>query len=122
MKLTVSYILMEHWETFEAGCDRVVLILTKPVSIPREPGHDPFLARMIQRKYPVSAEKIRNRAQIYNESVELAKQYQNEGNVLILSPDDTAGVTTLSRNRQALDRLYQKGYHDAAAILERLCP
>ena len=75
---------------------------------------------MIQHKYPKSAENMRNRAKRYNEAVELAKEYEKQGKVLIVSPDDTAGVTTLSRNAESLDRLYQKGYQDGAAILEWL--
>ena len=63
---------------------------------------------------------MRNRAKRYNEAVELAKEYEKQGKVLIVSPDDTAGVTTLSRNAESLDRLYQKGYQDGAAILEWL--
>ncbi|MGI5959225.1 MAG: patatin-like phospholipase family protein [Massiliimalia sp.] len=107
-------------KAFNEGCDLVVLILTKPISVPREPGRDPFLAKMIQRKYPKSAENMRNRAKRYNEAVELAKEYQKQGKVLIISPDDTAGVTTLSRNTESLDRLYRKGYQNGAAILEWL--
>ena len=107
-------------KAFLEGCQRVVLILTKPISVPREPGRDPVLAKMIQHKYPKSAENMRNRAKRYNEAVELAKEYEKQGKVLIVSPDDTAGVTTLSRNAESLDRLYQKGYQDGAAILEWL--
>lgn len=38
------------------------------------------------------------------------------GRVLIVSPDDTCGVDTLTKDKDALDRLYQKGYHDASSI------
>ena len=45
-----------------------------------------------------------------------AKEWEKEDKVLIVSPDDTEGVSTLSKEREALDRLYRKGYRDGARI------
>lgn len=103
-------------KAFSLGCDKVVLLLTKPKDIPREPGSDPKLARMIQRAYPKAAEALRLRAQRYNESVEKAKAWEREGRVLIVAPDDTCGVSTLTRKRRPLEELYAKGREDAAAL------
>lgn len=107
-------------KAFDEGCDRVVLILTKPVGIPRTAGKDPGLARMIRRKYPKSAEMLSGRAERYNSSVELAKQYEKEGKVCIISPENTEGVTTLSRDIESLERLYQRGMRDAEKIRQWL--
>lgn len=52
----------------------------------------------------------------YNEGIKLAQEYAKEGKVLIAAPDDTCGVDTLTRDKQALNRLYEKGYKDAADI------
>lgn len=105
-------------KAFSEGCDRVVLILTKPAAIPRTPGKDRVLADLIQRRYPVAARQLRERAARYNRSVELARDYERDGRVLILSPDDISGVDTLRRNRPALQRLYQKGLRDGEKILD----
>ena len=56
------------------------------------------------------------RAQHYNESVALAKEYAEQGKVLIVSPDDTCGVDTLKRDKESLKRLYEKGYKDGQKI------
>ncbi len=104
-------------KAFDEGCDRVVLILTRPVHIPREPGKDPFLAKRIRRKYPMSAENLLRRAERYNASVEWAKHLEQQGDVLIIAPDDIEGVSTLTREKAVLKRLYEKGYHDGNAIL-----
>lgn len=104
-------------KAFACGCDKVVLILTKPVDILRASGRDMKFADKIQRKYPRSAEKLRQRANQYNRGVALAKEYEAQGRVLIIAPDDTCGVDTLSKNREALKKFYDKGYKDAQAIL-----
>ncbi len=103
-------------KAFEEGCDRVVLLLTKPLDVLRKPGKDLLLARRIRKKYPRSAENLCARAEKYNALVESAKEYAQKNKVLIISPDNTEGVTTLSRNVANLNRLYQKGYKDGAQI------
>lgn len=103
-------------KAFDLGCDRVVLILSRPVSVSRKSGKDLTLAKLIRRRYPISAEKIARRAEVYNASVEVAKEYEQMGKVCIVAPEDTDGVSTLSRKKENLEKLYQRGYRDGAAI------
>ena len=103
-------------KAFACGCDRVVVLLTRPLNPPRGPGKDQFFADRIQHKYPFAARKLRTRVARYNEGVALSKKYQAEGRALILAPDDTCGVDTLTKDRAAMMRLYRKGYRDAEAI------
>ena len=103
-------------KAFADGCDKVVLILTKPVGIIRADGTDRKLARVIRRRYPKAAEQLALRAQHYNEGIQKAQQLAAEGKVLIIAPDDTCGVKTLTRDQEALKKLYTKGLHDAEAI------
>ena len=103
-------------KAFDDGCDRVVLILTKPVDMIRKSGKDLLLAKMIRRKFPLAAENMRLRADRYNEGVHLAQEYAKQGKVLILSPDNTEGVDTLKRDKTALHTLYEKGLRDGNCI------
>ncbi len=107
-------------KAFQLGCDRVVLILTKPENVPRDSKKDERLAAGIRRKYPRAAEKLCERARRYNEEVARAKEYAKQGRVLIVSPDDTCGVDTLKRDKADMDRLYQKGYSDGQKITDYL--
>lgn len=103
-------------KAFADGCDKVVLILTKPAGIIRADGTDRKLARVIRRRYPKAAEQLALCAQHYNEGIQKAQQLAAEGKVLIIAPDDTCGVKTLTRDQEALKKLYTKGLHDAEAI------
>ena len=58
------------------GCDKVVLILTLPIDTIRDNKQDTFLAKRIQKKYPLAAEKLMQRANLYNTSVQSAKEYE----------------------------------------------
>lgn len=107
-------------KAFDLGCDRVVLLLTKPEDTIRTPDKDERLAKLIHHRYPAAAESLCLRAQRYNEGVALAKQYAQEGKVLIVAPDDTCGVSTLTRDAEKLDRLYRKGVADGTKIADFL--
>ena len=107
-------------KAFCCGCDKVVVILTKPEEFVRNPKRDEKFARRIQKKYPVSAEKLRQRANQYNKELALLKKYREQGNVLIVSPIDTCGVDTLTRDQEALKIFYENGYQDAGKISEFL--
>ncbi len=105
-------------KAFAEGCDKVVVVLTKPRDTIREPDSDIKLARFIDRKYPKAAEALRLRAQHYNEGVTRAKELEAEGRVLIVAPEDTCGVSTLTREKDKLYALYAEGYKDGTAIPE----
>ena len=56
----------------------------------------------------------------YDRIVDKAIELEKEGKVLIVSPDDTCGVDTLTRDREKLHLLYEKGYEDAGKIKDFL--
>lgn len=107
-------------KAFSCGCEKVVLILTKPKDIIRTSKKDEKLAAGIRKSYPLAAEKLCKRAVRYNEGVELAKQYEKEGKLLILAPDDTCGMDTLTRDMEAMKRVYGKGISNAEQIKDFL--
>ena len=97
-------------KAFSTGCEKVVLILTKPEDFIRTSGKDRKLAFMIHRKYPKAAERLKLRADRYNRQVELAKEYEAQGRLLIVAPD------TLTQDTEAMKQFYQKGLHDGEQI------
>lgn len=103
-------------KAFLLGCDKVVVILTLPVEQIRTAERDIFLASRIRKKYPAAADGMEIRAMKYNASVVLAKHYAKQGKALIIAPDDTCGVSTLSRKPEQLKQFYLKGYRDAEKI------
>lgn len=102
-------------KAFDDGCDKVVVLLTKPRDFLRTPDRDAKPARLLKRRYPASAMRLMSRFKTYNDSVALAKRYEAEGRALIIAPSDTCGVDTLTRDKSALQALYEKGLADGAA-------
>ncbi|MGN1344393.1 MAG: patatin family protein [Traorella sp.] len=103
-------------KAFEYGCDKVILILTKPVDTIRNSKKDKIIANRIRKSYPNAAENLKKRAKKYNYHITIAKEYEQQGKLLIIAPNDTCGVDTLTKNKEALNLLYAKGYQDAQVI------
>ena len=107
-------------KAFELGCDKVIALLSKPANFRRNPDRDSRLAMLIAKDYPKAAEKLRGRAELYNQELGLAQLHARQGKVLIVAPDDTCGVDTLTRDQDSLKKFYQKGYADGNKIREFL--
>lgn len=107
-------------KAFDMGCDKVILLLTKPRNFRRTPERDEAMAKLLEEEYPDAANALRNRSKLYNDEVSMAKLLAPTGKVLIVAPDDTCGVTTLTRDPEPLHALYCKGYEDGVKIKEFL--
>ena len=103
-------------KALDEGCDRVVLILTRPVDQPREQKKDRGLAKLLSRSYPEAGRALLERYRVYNEGVAHALELERQGRVLVIAPDDVCGLSTLTKDREKLQRMYDKGRRDAEAI------
>lgn len=103
-------------KAFSLGCEKVVLILTRPRDFRRSPDKDKGLAARIRKKYPAAAEQLMKRTERYNAGVDRAERYEKDGRLLIIAPDDTCGMDTLTRNKEAMIRFYDKGYKDGERV------
>ena len=103
-------------KALDAGCEKVVVVLTRPRDYYRKPDDDLVFARLLALKHPRAAEALVNRAGLYNLQLDLAKKYEREGRVLIVAPDDIGAMKTLTKDRDAIEGLYAKGLRDAFAI------
>ncbi|NHM16360.1 patatin family protein [Eggerthellaceae bacterium zg-887] len=103
---------------FAAGCDRVVVVLTRPREYRRDPKRDEPTIRLLKRRYPAVAETMKRRAEVYNRQLEEALALEAEGRVLVIAPDAASveGLKTLTKDRSAIRGLYDKGYEEAQAI------
>lgn len=101
------------------GCDKVLLILTRPRDFRRVSKKDFYMAKLM-RKYPAAAAGLVSRAETYNASLDYAEKLAAEGKVIILAPDSIGKMKTLTKDPAAIQRLYDCGYNDAAAAASEL--
>ena len=105
-------------KAFELGCDRVAVILTKPIAPEQTGSRDKKLARLLRHRYPQAAQGLALRAERYNTVVRQALKLEQSGRVCLIAPDSTEGMATLTKDKASLDKMYNKGWQDAAKLIQ----
>lgn len=106
---------------FKDGCTRVIVILTRPKDFRKETGASVRLYKTLKKRFPKFVEKMYARNDLYNRQLDdLVENYEPEGKVLIVAPSDTCGMDTLTKDKEKMKKLYNKGYEDGKAIKKYL--
>ncbi|MCI2046450.1 MAG: patatin family protein [Faecalibacterium sp.] len=102
---------------FADGCDRLVVILTRPESWRMAPGSvDEKAGKALGLKYPAVGQLLKKRSTLYNQAMGVVEYYAAQGRIFVVAPDDCCGVETLSKDAASIERLYEKGVADAARV------
>ena len=105
-------------KAFAMGCDRVAVILTKPIAPEPTGSRDRKLSRLLRRRYPAAARGLALRAERYNKTVRSALKLEQDGRVCVIAPDSTEGMSTLTKDKDSLEKMYQKGWRDADKLVQ----
>lgn len=102
------------------GCDRLLVVLTKPLDFVKKPEHFRAAYTRALRAYPNIVKELKMRADVYNRGVEKARALASEGRAVILAPAGGYHVTAFTKNEKKLERLYREGYEAAQNALSKL--
>ena len=73
-------------------------------------------AALLGAHYPKAGRALAQRAHTYNRELDAAERLARQGRVVIVAPESIEGMSTLKEDVQAIERLYQAGYHDAEQL------
>ncbi len=104
----------------EKGCEKIIIIWTKPIDDIGSFKLDEFAGQAMKNKFPNVSKKLIDRKKKVEDSLNYAKQLSRDGKVLIISPETIGKMSTLTKDKDALDRLYKTGYSDARKIKDFL--
>ena len=96
--------------SFEVGCDRVVVVLTRERDYRKEPDGSFRVVERNFRKYPAFVETMRRRAEQYNRCRAELFALEKEGKVIVIAPEDTLGCSRTEKDTEILRGLWQQGY------------
>ncbi len=102
------------------GCDRLLVVLTKPLDFVKKPEHFRAAYTRALRAYPNIVKELKMRAEVYNRGVQKARALASEGRAVILAPAGGYYVTAFTKNEKKLERLYREGYEAAQNALSKL--
>ena len=109
------------WQrALDQGCDRVMVVLSRPRDYVRKPDKLIPLIRKTYRDYPNFVRAMEDRAAVYNRSREELFAREERGEVLVIAPDSTLGVSRIERDPNKLRLLWAKGYQQAVDRMEEI--
>ncbi|MBP1538582.1 MAG: patatin family protein [Ruminococcus sp.] len=100
-------------QTIQRGCDKNIVVLTRPLGYVKKTDALTKLAAKHYRKYPNLCKAMLTRAQRYNECVSEIMQLKSQGKLFVFTPRSTFGVGRTENDPQKLKRLYEHGYKHA---------
>lgn len=109
------------WQrALDQGCDRVVVVLSRPRDYQRKPDKLLPLIRRSYRQYPNFVAAMEHRAQVYNEDRARMFELERQGKLLVLAPESTLGVSRTERDTEKLRLLWAAGYQMAVERMEEI--
>ena len=109
---------MPAGRAIKQGCDRIVLVMTKPVANLRPADYSrmrPLMYRLYGRDFPALYEALMHRAQQYFAQLAQISEWEQEGKVFVIRPR-FCDIKVLEKDRDKLRHYYN---HGRAVALER---
>lgn len=106
----------------EQGCDRLVVLLTRSVEYLRPLLDHREVMEKAMSRWPLAYAALLRRSVRYNLDIEAIKELEKAGTALLVGPSDIGGMGTLTKDKEAVERLYHMGYAQGPRILEFVNP
>lgn len=103
----------------EQGCDRVVLVMTKPPSNLHPTDYRrlrPVLYKLYGRRYPALYQSLMNRVQRYFSQLAEVEDLEKEGKLFVIRPE-SCRIKGLEKDRQKMREYY---YHGRKTALRQI--
>lgn len=107
-------------KALEDGCDKVVVILTRPRGYQKQPEGFRKIYRRKFKKYPAMAEALDRRHEIYNDTLKLIETLEKEGRAIVLAQTSPIPIGRFEKDPAKLRALYELGMKDAADRLDEI--
>lgn len=102
------------------GCEKCVVILTQDKNYIKQPmGHSSAIKK-VMKKYPLVAQAILERHNMYNAQREYVFEQQKQGNALIICPEEPLHCGTLNVTTEQQMDIYNLGYYQGKYNIDRV--
>ena len=76
--------------------------------------------RIWYHDYPSFIRAISRRHIVYNQSLELIRQLEQQGKAVVIRPPQPVDISRIEKDTRKLNALYQQGYNTATAKIAEL--
>lgn len=102
------------------GCEKNVVVLTRPVGYRKGPEKLTRVLAMKYRKYPKMIEALGKRDKVYNETMDYIDKGVENGTIFRIAPMGNLGVGRLEKDPDKLRKAYLEGYYVAEGLGAKL--
>lgn len=102
------------------GCDRIVVLFSKPDDFHMEPQSIRAIYTMALQKYPRIIYRLNHRHEVYNREVDHIIALREHGMAMTFAPTDKIHMSTTTMDTDLMQALYDNGYEDAKNRMDAL--
>lgn len=109
------------YKAFEDGCDKVILVLTKAredYKLPIE--HSKLFHTLATKANKNIIDMLDHMHEKAGEVLEEVEQLEKEGKLYVIEPKDCFGMTTLTKDPEQIQKMYDAGKADAKTLLDTI--
>lgn len=108
-------------KAIEDGCDKLLIILTRPSEYRKTLSKTHIIAsKILKKKYPSLVTPLLTRHIAYNETLDFCERLEKEGKAIILRPTSDIQIDSFEKDLKKIDAIYQYGYHLALSHLHEI--
>ena len=106
-------------KAYADGYKNIVIVLTREKGYRKSQIKAKFLLELFLRKYPNLVEDLKQRHQIYNDSLDFIEKKEMNGQFFVFRPAQI-DIDRFTRDKEKLEDLYQSGYNLAESRADEL--
>lgn len=114
----VDSIPLKHHE--EIGYQKNVVVLTQPETYRKKSNKMIPIIKIALNKYPKLVDAIKNRHNMYNETLDYIIDKERNGEILVIRPEADLGIGRTEKNPDNLKRVYEIGRETAFKHLNEI--
>lgn len=104
-------------KAIDEGYEKIVVVLTRQENYKKHKSPMPY--NLFYKKYPNFVKTAQRQFENYNKTLELIKQYENEGRIFVIRPSLDLKVARVEKNLEKLKAIHQLGVDDCKLKLEK---
>lgn len=97
---------------FELGCDKVIIVLTRPLGYVRKENLT-AITRLCYPRYKNLHRTVEKRNENYNRRIKQIEELECEGKVFVLRPSEEITISRLEKDPVRLEQVYNLGVQNA---------
>ena len=105
-------------KAIDDGYEKIVVVLTRPEGYRKQKDFMPY--NFVYRKYPNFIKTAKNQPENYNRTLDLIKEYENDGKNIVLRPSKKLKIARVEKDIKKLDAIYKLGIEDSTSNIERI--